>query len=405
MNIVLYVSSFLPTLAGREFVVHYIADALQRLGHKVRVVGPAGYWKHRKYRLHYPVHRFPTSKGILPDQLAVTQLLLDTSFWGCDVIHAHNTYPTGYYAARLKRLKRYPLVVTPHGEDILTIPEAGYGLRLRPELNDRIMYALETAELITAVSKRVRDVLAGELGMAEKTRTVLNGVDVNRYSRPSETDIKQWLEVGADARMIVTVGRCHPLKGHEYIIRAMPKVLECEPRAVLVIVGNRTDVLKPLIQDLGLEGKVILTGGISPPMNLLTGQGESSEAITEPDYLAEILGGSELYVSASTGENAEGLSLAVLEAVAAGLPVVATDISGNRDIIKPGENGWLVKPADEVSLAEGIVQILTQREAQQCMRIKARESAMRCDWINIARQYVEVYREAMELNSRQRARA
>jgi glycosyltransferase involved in cell wall biosynthesis len=391
LNIVLYVNTFLPKLGGREFVVHYLADALTRLGHRARVVGPSGIWRHRRSRFPYPVHRWPTLRGRFRTPVGVARIFLDTALWGCDVLHAHNTYPTGYFAARLRAIRTFPLVITPHGMDIQSIPEIGHGLRLDPAIAGKIAYALDRADRATAISRNI----AGELRAAgadeHKIRLIPNGVDAERFGRPAVSDIRRWLGTEPDARLIVTIGRYNPRKGHEYLIRAMPSVLAAEPKARLVIVGNETQVLRPLIAQQGLVGKVLLTGGISPTEAILM-----RTRTSEPDYLAELLGGAELYVSAGIERNAEGLSLAVLEAMASGLPVVGTEISGNTDILSNGHNGLLVRPADEAALADAVKRILLAKDVQQGMRLRALETARQYDWLNIARQYVEVYQEARE---------
>ena len=157
MNIVLYVNSFLPALGGREVVVHYLAREFKRLGHNVRVLGPAGWWRLRKMRFEYPVHRWPTLRKFVPEKVQYAQLVLDNLMWGADVIHAHSTYPNGYAVAKLRRRTNIPLVVTPHGEDIHVIPEINFGLRLDPVTEKKIKTALQSAQLVTAISQSVRD--------------------------------------------------------------------------------------------------------------------------------------------------------------------------------------------------------------------------------------------------------
>jgi len=399
LNIVLYVNSFLPVLGGREFVVHYLADALGRLGHQARVVGPAGFWRNRHERYGYPVHRWPTLRGFMSEQVSLASIALDTALWGADVIHAHNTWPTGYHALRLRRFRRYPLVVTPHGQDIQSIPEIGHGLRLDPALNEKIVFAVQNADLVTAISKNIENALLDAGAAPGRVRLIPNGVDLARYRRPPSTDIRRWLGVEPEARLIVTIGRYNPRKGQDYLVRAMPRILAQEPRARLVIVGNKTEALSPLIRELGLEARVVLTGGISPSRSILAGSLPAGETV-EPDYLAELLAASEMYVSAGIQNNAEGLSLAVLEAMASGLPVVATAISGNTDVVSEGENGHLVAPADETALADGILRILTQPANLDRLRGRARETASRYAWTNVAQQYVDCYREAMEISRR-----
>jgi glycosyltransferase involved in cell wall biosynthesis len=395
MNIVLYVNSFLPSIGGREIVVHYLAQALMTMGHQVRVVGPAGLWSQRKVRFEYPLHRWPTLRGLFNEQVWFTQLMLDTAIWGCDVIHAHSTYPSGYAAAQLKAIRNIPLVVTPHGEDIHVIPEIGFGQRLDPIQRPKINFALQGAEMLTAISASVEASLMDAGAPQKKIRRIPNGVDIERFQRPIAANARKWLQLPKESRLIVTVGNYHPRKGHDTLIRSMPLILAKEPRARLIIVGRNTDALHPLIRKLDLDDKVKLTGPISFPA-IVPEQRRVQSVPHKPDWLAAIYLGSEVYVSAGVNEGAEGLSLAVLEAMAAGLPIVATNISGNRDIIQHGQNGFLIPPADPAQLAKGILRLLSSNQLRIRMGTKAKGVAKQYEWREIARQYLAVYHEARE---------
>ena len=375
-------------------MVHHLANALTRAGHRARVLGPAGFWKHRALRLPYPVHRWPTLRGRFREQTQSAQLLADLAIWRADVVHAHMTYPSGYVAARLKRSRQFPLVVTPHGVDIVSIPELEFGMRLNAELNDKIAFAVRGADRVTAISRTIEAALL-EIGAdAERLTMVPNGVDVRRFDRPPAPAIREWLGTEPEARLIVTVGQNSPRKGQDYLVRAMPKVIAAEPRARLVIVGGGTETLSPLIEALSLSGKVVLTGRIPPTRDILA-EAHDAGPNAEPDRLAEILCSSEVYVSAGTERNAEGLSLAVLEAMASRLPIVATAISGNIDVVVEAENGCLTEPADADALASAIIRVLGNADGHARMRDGARATALRYSWDSVARQYLEVYAEAI----------
>ena len=375
MNIALYINSFLPTIGGREIVVHQLALALNALGHKVRVIGPAGCWSHRKVRFDYPVHRWPTLKGLFSEQVEFARLLLDTAIWGCDVIHAHVTYPSGYTAAKLKAIRNYPLVVTPHGEDIHVVPEIGRGLRLNPLLGPKIQQVIQSADMITTTSAGIEASVLDAGGSREKIRRIPNGVDIERFQNPIALDVRKWLKLPSESRLIVTVGNYRLCKGHEVLVQSLPHILAREPHARLIIVGRNNDALLPLIRKLDMSDKVILTG----PIKL--------------DWLVSIYCNSDVYVSAGMAEGAEGLSLAMLDAMAAGVPVVATRISGNRDVIDDGENGFLVQPDDPTSLAEGVLRLLSSDDLRNHMGARAREVAGQYRWSEIARQYLMVYHQ------------
>lgn len=393
MNIVLYVNSFLPAIGGRELVVHHLALAFQELGHRVRVVGPSGWWSQRGARLPYRLHRWPYLAGFWPDLVQGSWLLLDTLFHGCDVVHAHSTYPCGYAAARLKALRRLPVVITPHGEDIHTVSEIGFGQRLDPVQRAKIDYAVRKADLLTAISGSVEGSLLEAGAHHQKIRRIPNGVDLGRFARPSTGRQFRELSLPASSRIIITVGNYRPIKGHEVLIRAMPTILREEPDARLVIVGRTSQVLETLVAASGLEDAVRFTGVIELPSRLT---GHNGTVAKEEDPLADLYAASEVYVSSGIGEGAEGLSLAVLEAMAAGLPVVATDISGNKDVVEPGDNGYLVPPGDPAALAAAILRVLKNPGMRGAMASNARAVAARFGWKEIARRYLDVYREAMD---------
>ena len=388
MKIVLYVNSFLPQIGGKELVVHYLAQALYQLGHEVRVIGPGRWWKDRGIVFGYPVFRYPILTRKLPELVKLSQLSLDLLINGCDVIHAHVTYPCGYLAARVKGLLSVPLVITPHGVDIHVIPEIGHGLRLDPELAKKIGYALEKADALTAISASVVASLKDAGAPANKIITVSNGVDFERFGSGSGQSVRNWLCIPESARLLVAVGNYHPRKGHELMVKAMPQILEAEPLAHLVIVGRDNDVLSPLIDNLGLHGKVICPGELKFPINITT---SGNNGANQTDLLANLYAAAEIFISAGISEGAEGLSLALLEAMAAGLTVVGSNISGNRDIVINRENGVLVEPGDVNGLALTIIDILRTPSSDLKMGQMAKSTAEQYRWEFIAQQYLKVY--------------
>ncbi|QKT02459.1 glycosyltransferase family 4 protein [Ectothiorhodospiraceae bacterium 2226] len=388
MNIALYVNSFLPNVGGRELVVHQLARALQGLGHEVRVLGASGWWRNAGVRTEYPVHRYPGLGRVLQGPVRVAQLGLDVALRGCDVIHAHATYPAGYRASLIKHMRRVPLVITPHGADIHVIPELGHGLRLRPHLRDKIGQALHRADAITAISEAIEVSLHDAGAPRERIYRVPNGVDLERFRRPRRPDLLSRLGLAPEDKFLLSVGNYNPRKGHEVAVAAMARVIEHEPRARLVIVGRDTAVLADLVARHGLQGRVLLLGPLPPLPS------------AEEDVLAELYRGAQAYVSAGVSEGAEGLSLAVLDAMAAAKPVVASAISGNRDVVRHGDNGLLVPPRDEVALAEAMLRVLRDDDARAAMGQAAQRHAAGYSWRVIAERYVEVYERAMVRSAR-----
>lgn len=395
MNILLYVNSFLPAIGGKEIVVHYLAKELQGLGHKVRIVGPSGWIKNRHIQSGYPVHRWPTLRGFYKESVGYQTLRLDIACWGCDVIHAHTTYPNGYLASKMKQSPRIPLVITPHGHDIHVIPEMNFGHRLDPIKARKIEHALTRAELVTAISDSVRASIIDAGCDTDKIRSIPNGIDVNRFKQDHEQDIRSWLGLEPDTRLILSVGNYHPRKGHNVIIEAMPELISRIPKARLVLVGANQEPLSKLIDDLNLTNYVRLTGAIPFPFQS-DQRRPANKAHGLEDRLAGLYLQSDVYVSASINKEAEGLSLAMLDAMAAGLPVVATEISGSSDVLLDGKTGYLVPPGQHRQLSLALFNILGNEEDRAKMGCRGRQIAKRYHWREIAKQYLSVYTEAIE---------
>ena len=410
LNIILYVNSFLPNIGGKQVVVYYLAKALQELGHKVRVVGPGGRNENKNYKFPFPLHRFAglgTGRlnrkfknnnwvTYLYEKVRFHALQTDVRKFGCDVIHAHTTYPNGFLAAKLCDKIDIPLVITPHGHDIHTIPELDFGQRLNSVLNARICYAVDRASALTAISENICEALIDADADRKKITMIPNGVDLDRFSKKIEGDVKSQLNFPPDSKIIVTVGQFHPRKGHDVLIRAMTDILKHEPLARLVIIGKSDQSLSQLIDELSLNEVVNLTGPIKAPLLTQANQ-DSSEKRKQNDLLAEIFQNSECYVSAGISEGSEGLSLAVLDAMASSLPVVASDISGNRDVITEGENGFLVVPGSSEKLAHAILKLLSNNETRQKMGIQARKIASEFAWSEIAKKYESLYRKTIDV--------
>jgi glycosyltransferase involved in cell wall biosynthesis len=162
--------------------------------------------------------------------------------------------------------------------------------------------------------------------------------------------------------------------------------------AHLVIVGRGTEVLQPMIKELGLEQSITLTGAVAPiELNPNT-----------KDVVGALYRESELYIAPGMSEGSEGLSLALLDAMAAGSSIVATDISGNRDLIRDRKNGLLVAPGEPQAISAGAIHLLADKELQKACKAQALQDVQPYSWVSIAEQYVETYRAAIVMSRQQK---
>lgn len=340
-------------------------------------------------KFEYPVHRWPTLRGIAAEAVYRTQLRLDLMLFGADVIHAHSTYPCGYIVAKTGGCQRLPLVVTPHGEDIHMIPKIGFGLRLDPVLDQKIKVALKRAQFLTAISGSVKQSLLDADAAESKIVEIPNGIDLERFKGDAHPGIKRKLGLADAAKVILSVGNYHPRKGHEVLIRAMPTILRRQPDARLVVVGRNPGILEKMAMECGVMDKVVLTGPIQFTPSLSAHQNGRRGG---SDLLAELYKMCDVYVSASMDEGAEGLSLALLDAMGARKPVVATAVSGNKDLISDGETGRMVPPGNPEEIAGAVISILEEPNLGKSLGQSGGEVAKRYSWEAVARQYMALYR-------------
>jgi len=207
-------------------------------------------------------------------------------------------------------------------------------------------------DAVFAVSEQVRKhCIEVDRIPAERVETVYNGTDF----APSEDASRQ--AAVRDIPTIVTIGNIRHVKGHDVFVRAAAEVAREFPSANFVIAGEVLEpdfyaTLRQLISQLGLEGKFHLAGGVND--------------------LKTFLREADLFVMPS---RSEGFSNAIVEAMAAGLPVVATDVGGNAEAVVDGLTGRIVPACDVNLMAGAIREILGNHQLAQAMGIAGRRRA------------------------------
>ena len=178
---------------------------------------------------------------------------------------------------------------------------------------------------------------------------VPNGIRVDAFDTASAARrqaLARALDLGPDARIVGTVGRCVPVKDQASLLRAFARVLSQEPCAALVVVGDGPSRprLEALAGSLGVAARTRFLGDRSD--------------------VPALLPGFEVFALSS---RSEGYSLALLEACAAGLPIVATDVGGNGEIVAAGHNGLLVRAGDPAAFAAALLELLGDAAAAVSM--------------------------------------
>lgn len=288
--------------------------------------------------------------GLHPYYLSVRRLLDVPGFVGLvrelrrapvDVVHAHLGY-SAILVPMAARLAGKPVVATLHATPQLGLGWAG---RLKERLSVQIPARLGR---LASVSQHVHDEHADRYGPARATwRVIPNGVDLERYrgrreQRPPSPPV--WAAVAA----------LRPDKNHADLIAAWQRVVDAFPDARLLIVGDGPT--RRALEQQVLEG----------------GLGDSIEFLGRREDVPQILRSVDGVVSASVDE---ALPTALIEAGACGLPVVAADAGGTREIVKDRVNGRLVPVRDVDALAEALVSTIGDVEFAGACGAKARTMA------------------------------
>ncbi len=252
-----------------------------------------------------------------------------------DVLHTHLTYANAV-GALAGALTRRPVVATLHN---VRDEHAGYAQFKQRGLNGALRWGTYT---VIACAPEVQAVAIGELGLPpRKVVDIPNGIDTDAFARADPALVaarRRELLGDALGPLLLTVGNLLPPKGHVHLVEAAAHLLPAHPGLRVAIVG-RPDRAAPAVHaaiaNCGMEGHVTLLG--------------------QRRDVAALLAATDLFVLPSLWE---GLPLALLEAMAAGRPVVATAVGGIPRVIEDGVMGRLVAPGDAAALAAVIGEVL-----------------------------------------------
>lgn len=254
-----------------------------------------------------------------------------------DVIHAYLPL-TNIMGSLAGRMSGIPLVVTSR-RALGTHQDRYRGWRIFDILSFRLSH------VVTANSQAVaEDVLRRELGDASKISVIYNGIDTFPFeSAKSRRDaVRNLLKIPLDEKVVMSIANFIPYKGLLELIEAAAVVIGRMSDVTFVLIGEDRGMLEQLkerARSLGISDGVLFLG----------------QRLDVP----ELLGAADILALSS---HEEGFSNVILEAMASGLPVVATDVGGNIEAVIHGVTGWLVPPKKPAAMADGVLDLLNDKE-------------------------------------------
>jgi D-inositol-3-phosphate glycosyltransferase len=314
----------------------------------------------KRFGVPYPVISFSAYKTF-------TQLMKN-----CDIVHAHgHVYMSSYLAGMVAKKYGKPFIVTQHN----TFIDYQSFLNIVEQLNDLFIgkQVLKRADRIVTVSEETKKYVL-RLG-ADKTKTsvIYNGVDTDVFRPANKEENREKLGLPKNRRIILSVRRLVYKNGLDTLLESVPHAAQNHPDILFVVAGKGPSrkLIEDRIKELGIEANIRLAGFV--PDNLL------------PAYY----GAADCFVLPSA--SGEGLPLVLLEAMACGLPVIATAVGGTPEILRNMKNGVLVPPRNPEAMAEALSRLLSEGRGT-ALGVEARRVVEgRFTWEENVRQLEEVY--------------
>lgn len=282
-----------------------------------------------------------------------------------DLTHSFFTVPCGAISLWLKMTQKIPYIISLRGSDV-----PGYSDRFKfayAILTPLIKIIWKKSEAVISNSRGLRD-LALETNNSQKVDIIYNGIDLGDFC-PKES-------MRPKDKFIITIGatRITARKGTNYLIEALGILVSRYPNLLLRILGDGDEKnnLIELTKKLNLEKFVQFLGRIP-------------REETAPYYQE-----ASLFVLPSLNE---GMSNAMLEALASGLPILATETGGTEELVEGGVNGFVIKMKDAQDLAQKIELILKDDELRVQMGLASRKKAQKMSWESVAKKYYALYKQ------------
>lgn len=301
---------------------------------------------------------------------------------GFDLIHAFWLLPNGFIGAIISKFCKVPLMVALRGSDIFISKQ-------NPVFCAMARWTLRQASMVTSVTPAFFPDLEAFGVPTEKRRLIPNGSHPRLFPAPPPAQLlalRQQLSIPENDMVVFALGRIVLKKGFDILIRALPLIKEKVPHVTVVIGGDGTDLdrLKTMVKELGISASVRFTGTIN------------RADVPAYFHLCDVF---TLPAVFDPKGNVDGCPNVILEAMACGKPVVASNISGIPLVVKEGQTGLLVEERNSAELAAALVVLLTDTAKREKFGRAGRQRILNeLTWDKVIEQFKDVYQHSVKTN-------
>jgi len=375
MNILMMTNTYFPMVGGLEQSVYSFSEAFRSLGHEVLIVTPAfgGAPKEEPGVIRIPAfQRFGGT--VFSVNFPISGLLRRyMKEFVPDMVHSHTPFFMGDFALRLSRQHAIPLVFTYHTmfeQYIHDWPVQNEGVK-RFMVKLAAGYTNLVDQVITP-SESVKDILL-KRGVKTPMEVIPTGIDAQRFSKGDGIAFRKLNQIPPDALVVGHAGRLAPEKNLGFLTNCLVELLKKDPRvhALIVGLGPSEQMIKKAFGQSGLEKRLHLTG------------------VLHYQHLVDAYFAMDVFAFASLSET-QGIVL--IEAMAAGLPIVALDAPGAREVVEDYHNGRLLKQMDRQSFVDALIWALSRTpEEAQTMKQIVRMTVQKYPIESSAKHMLEIY--------------
>jgi glycosyltransferase involved in cell wall biosynthesis len=380
MHIAYFTNFYLPVVNGVARSVQLFREGLSAMGHNVFVFAQEDdYEDTEPFIFRYPSLHLPLPVDIptaLPVSAFVDQLIPKLKL---DIIHTHHPILLGQTAAAKARDYNLPLVFTFHTQyheytHYIPFPQEQVQEFLKNRVISWLREFMRKCQHIIIPSESMRSVLVNEYGLVDKFTVIPTGIDLTPYKKADGAAIRAGWNWNDD-KVIISAGRLAEEKNWGTLLQAFAMAQKTQPNLRLVLLGDgpQAQALQSLAGELEIAERVTFVGRVA------------FEEV--PNYLKA----ADLFAFASITETQ---GLVTLEAMAAGLPVVAVDGAGTRDILEDGKQGFL-RQNDPADLADGIIQLVENPGLSGKFKSAALRTSRSYDNARLARKMLKAYEQAI----------
>ena len=355
---------------------YYLAIEMARLGHDLDIFTTSidSVDSAEQYE-NMVIYRYGTDFSFLSSNVSPGMFFKPVKH-DVEIAHEHFDIPHGPFSGlRYAKKKNVPLVITYHGDWVENygglIRRIGIGFHNKYLVDKVLTYA----DVIISPSEKYISGSRFLKKYRDKITVIPNGINLDEFNISySKEECKEKLGLLPDKKIILFFGNLSPYKGPDVLVRAMPKIVKDVADTELIFAGKGVmrENLEIQSKKLGVGQNVKFAGFVSDEL--------------KPLYFKA----ADTFVLPST-MSTESFGIVNLEAMACGVPIVASNLGGIPDTVKDGENGLLVPPGDPDALADALIYVLENEDVREKRGVNGKNEVKKYSWDKIAEETEKVY--------------